>query len=201
MKIIGLCGGSGSGKGYVSSLFASLGIPSIDTDKVYNNLISYNSECVSEIASLFGDAVLNTDGSLSKSALRDIVFQKSNKDKLALLNTVTHKHILNATRKQLKAFETKGDFAAIVDAPLLFESGFDRECDYIIAVLADRETRISRVILRDAISREVAERRMDLQKSDEFLRENSDFVIYNTGDNRALENQIKQIYDKIRQEI
>ena len=74
MKIIGLCGGSGSGKSAVSELLKKIGIPHIDADRIYHNITSYESDCMRELASVFGDGVKNGDGSLNRAYLREIVF-------------------------------------------------------------------------------------------------------------------------------
>ena len=84
-----------------------------------------------------------------------------------------------------------------MDAPLLFESGFDTECDLVVSVTAPRATRIDRIIERDGISREQAERRIDSQLDDEFLRDHSDIIIENKSDLVRLSAEVKKITDRI----
>ena len=152
MKIIGLCGGSGSGKGIASKYFLQLGIPSIDTDAVYHDLINTSSSCVDELVMAFGDSIIDVNGGVNRKVLSDIVFCDNSKEKLNLLNEITHRHILDKTRDLINEYRRSGVVAVIVDAPLLFESGFDRECDFTVAVIADRDIRIQRVMNRDGIS-------------------------------------------------
>ena len=133
--IIGLCGGSGSGKGEVCSAFLKLGIPSIDTDLVYHELTSTMSDCLKEIRDAFGDSVIS-NGALDRRELSRIVFADGAENKRSLLNNIAHKHILAATRNIAADLFKKGYDHVIVDAPLLFESGFDKECDLIIGVIA-----------------------------------------------------------------
>jgi dephospho-CoA kinase len=198
MKVIGLCGGSGSGKGVVSSLFASLGIPAIDTDAVYRELILSASPCTMALTQEFGKEILSVDGSINRSALSKLVFCGENSDyKLSRLNTITHKYILDETRKRLEKYKASGCVAAIVDAPVLFESGFNKECDLIVSVIAEREVRVNRIIQRDNISVEAAEARISKQLSNEELISKSDFVIENNSDLNSLAVRVNEVADFI----
>ncbi len=196
LKVIGLCGGSGSGKGAVSELFLRYGIPSIDTDEVYHELTAYMSQCLLELVSHFGSDIIE-NGALNRAALAKLVFSDGVKTRLDELNAITHKHILAKTREVLAKYRADGVAAAIVDAPLLFESGFNEECDIIISVIADIDTRISRIIERDGITREAALRRIASQKNDNWLKERSDFVIYNDNGITDLEVRVAEIAKKI----
>lgn len=182
MKVIGLCGGSGSGKGTVAKMFAEFNILSIDTDKVYHMLTSEKSSCLDALVAEFGEDILSEDGSLNRKALAQIVFAGNDSDKKrAALNRISHKFVLEKTREMLDELKNKGTPAALVDAPLLFESGFDKECDAVIAVVADEQTRIERIKERDGVSAEYARARIKAQLSDEYLIKNSDYVIDNSG--------------------
>ena len=90
-----------------------------------------------------------------------------------------------------------GAKAAIVDAPLLFESGFDKECDAVVLVIADLEVRIARIIKRDGISRDAAIMRINSQKKDDELLPIVDFVIENNGERERLDRQVSDIISKI----
>lgn len=202
MKVIGLCGGSGSGKAVVSSLFLKHNIPSIDTDAVYRELTSGDSECLDALRFEFGDEIIDTDGSLNRRKLASIVFaEKDSTIKLKKLNEISHKFILGETRRRLHVYAEQGCLAAIVDAPVLFESGFDSECDLTVCVVADREVRISRIISRDNISREAAEARINSQMSDEELTSRCDYVVYNNSDLDALDHQVNEIVNSIKNNL
>ena len=197
MKIIGLCGGSGSGKGVVSQIFLELGIPSVDTDAVYHEITGRNSACVDELASCFGKNIIDSNGGLNRGALSDIVFADDATAQLKLLNQITHRHILDKTRAIIEDYRKNGLSAVIIDAPLLFESGFDKECDITIAIVADRKVRIDRVVRRDGISTEAAARRIDSQIPDSELIKRCDYYIENNGDLSLLEDAVKKIAAKI----
>jgi dephospho-CoA kinase len=195
VKIIGLAGGSGSGKGTVSFFLADYGILPIDTDKIYHELISGDSECTRELSVTFGDSIISVDGSVDRRKLSGIVF--SDKSKLEMLNKITHFHVLNEVRARITKAKEQGYAAVIVDAPLLFESGFYKECDFMISVIADTETRIKRICSRDAIDTEQAKIRIIAQLSDTYLIENSDYVITNNGDLDDLKCAAEKIIKKI----
>lgn len=199
MLTIGLCGGSGSGKGYVSSLFSDLGIPSIDTDKVYRDITSHKTECTRELKECFGDVIINPDGSLNRKELSRIVFFGDGcEERKKMLESITHRYILDEVRKILREYASSENrpSAVLVDAPLLFESGFDKECNAIIAVICDRETRIKRIISRDGITRDEAIARISSQISDEKLKSLADFLIINDGI-RDLRRQVEAISNNI----
>ncbi|MBR5143513.1 MAG: dephospho-CoA kinase [Clostridia bacterium] len=195
MKVIGLCGGSGSGKGAVSSIFAEIGIPSIDTDAVYREMTLSDSPCMRELRGEFGDEVVNSQGGLDRARLASIVF--SDPSRLKILNKIAHSFILDETRRRLAKYSDEGFPAAIVDAPVLFESGFDKECDEIICVLADRDVRTTRIMSRDGITRDAAEKRIASQMPDETLISKCDHVIYNNSDIESLREQILSLKNKL----
>ena len=195
MKIIGLCGGSGSGKGSVSAIFLKLGVPSVDTDAVYHELVSSDSPCLRELVREFGSEILK-DGALNRKALAEIVF--ADEEKRIILNRISHSHVLSFTDTILDGYRAQGFSYAIVDAPLLFESGFDKRCDYTLCVLSDREKRIARIIDRDGISREAAEKRIDSQLSDGELLKRCDFSVYNNSTLAELEIKINDTFKMIK---
>lgn len=195
MKVIGLCGGSGSGKGAVSGIFAEIGIPSIDTDAVYREMTLSDSPCMRELRGEFGDEVVNSQGGLDRARLASIVF--NDPSRLIKLNKIAHSFILDETRRRLAAYKDEGFSAAIVDAPVLFESGFDKECDEIICVLADRDVRTTRIMSRDGITLDAAEKRIASQMPDETLISKCDHVIYNNSDIESLREQILSLKNKL----
>ena len=199
MKVVGLCGGSGSGKGTVAKILLSYGIPSIDTDAVYHEITSKKTPCTDALAEEFGSEILNADGSLNRRSLAKMVFcGEGSAEKRKALNRIAHKFVLDRTREILRDYEKAGVPAAIVDAPLLFESGFYRECDVILSVVAEKDVRISRIISRDGISENDARLRIESQLPDEYLSEHSDFVISNSGSIEDLSPTIRKIAEELK---
>lgn len=181
MLVLGLTGGSGCGKGFVSGLLSKRGIPCIDCDVVSRKVCEKGSLCLSEIVRALGKEVLNENGEYDRAATAKIVF--SNPDQLAALNRITHRHILACCREWLEKQRTLGVQIAVIDAPLLYESGFDAECDSVIAVIAEDGIRVRRILMRDGISKEMARARISNQKTNDFYRQHADYVIENNGEN------------------
>ena len=197
MTIIGLCGGSGSGKGTVARFFDEYGIPSIDADAVYRDITKPGADLVRKLGLTFGGSVIDENGGLNRVELSKIVFDPANKQLLDKLNKITHEFIIEETMVRIETFELEGVEFVVFDAPLLFESGFDKKCDIIISVLADKDIRVERIIARDNITADKAKARIASQLSDEFLIERSDYVIYNNGSEQELMAEVASIANKI----
>lgn len=197
LKIIGICGRSGSGKGYVSRMFSLFGIPSIDTDAVYKDIIAggARTECVGELVSAFGSSIVDDEGKLIRRRLSNIVFADNSNGKVALLNQITHKYILAETLRLCSEYKKLGKKAVIMDAPVLFESGFDYYCDYTICVTAPEELIIQRICNRDDLFDFEAKMRLSKQMSVEELRRLCDAEIVNDGKADVME-QIKDVIAK-----
>ncbi len=187
VKIIGLCGRSGSGKGYVCEHFLAQGIPSVDTDAVYRDLLSKkddngrSSTCLCELVAEFGDGILGENGLLDRRSLSLIVFAEGDEDKLKRLNEIAHKHILSDTLRLIDDYSQKGFKAVIIDAPVLFESGFDAICDLTLCVTAPEDVLVKRICKRDGRTEREALMRLANQKSSSELWSLCDAVIVNDG--------------------
>ncbi len=182
MKIIGLTGPSGAGKGACGGIFSEFGIPTIDTDAVYHELLIPPSICVDELVSRFGNDILTKDGHIDRPKLAKIVFSDKSGIDHADLNRITHAHVLKNTLSLIEEYKTKDIPAVVIDAPLLFEADFDRFCDFTIAVLSARDIRLSRILARDNITIERATERLNAQPSDDFYQSRADHVIVNDKD-------------------
>ena len=196
MKILGLTGGSGTGKSAACTAFARLGCGVIDADATYRTLCDTCEPMLKEIQNVFGD-VFSTDGKLDRKKLGAIVFADA--QKLQQLNAITHPYIRQAARDAFAAYSKRGCLLCIYDAPVLFEGQMETLCDKTCAVLAARNTRIARIVARDAITEEYAALRIDAQKDDAFYRERCDYVVQNDADLDTLYTQVRKIYkDMVR---
>ncbi len=197
MIILGITGPIGSGKTYVSDMISDRGFKKIDTDNVYHSLVDSPSETVEALAKEFGKEILLENGSIDRKKLSKIVF--SDKKKLAKLNEISHKAVIEKTEKLISDYEKNGEKMLLIEVPLMFESGFDKRCDYVVSVVADEETRVERICKRSALSAEEAKKRIKNQKNNDFYIENSSFVIYNSN-NGDLNAQINSIIERIFKE-
>ena len=192
MKILGLTGGSGTGKSAACTAFARLGCGVIDADATYRTLCDTCEPMLKEIQNVFGD-VFSTNGKLDRKKLGTIVFADA--QKLQQLNAITHPYIRQAARDAFAAYSKRGCLLCIYDAPVLFEGQMETLCDKTCAVLAARNTRIARIVARDAITEEYAALRIDAQKDDAFYSERCDYVVQNDADLDTLYTQVRKIYE------
>ena len=195
MKVVGLTGPTGSGKGYISRIFEKHSAFIVDTDLLVHSLYR-GGRCAEQIGDAFGaDRVLSKDGSVNRLALGEIVF--NNRECMAHLQAIVYRHLSELTDKILAEKENSGTEIAVIDAPMLFEATFDKKCDFILSVVAERTLRIDRIMKRDNISLESAELRIKNQMSEKEYIERSDFVIYNNGDKVDLEREVLEIIEKV----
>ena len=152
MLRIGITGMSGSGKSYVSAVFAKYGIPSINADAVVHRLYQDKNPCTVALAATYGDQILNPDHSINRAALASIVFQS--REKLNQLNRTVHPFVEEVIRLEALTAEKNGFGAILLDAPQLFEAGLEKACDYVIAVLAEEDFKLHNIMKRDGITEE-----------------------------------------------
>lgn len=192
MTVIGVTGPSGAGKGEVSRILKDkYGFAVLDADKIYHSLVSSPSACLEEIRLEFGDSVIHENGSLDRRALSALVFGENNKEKLEILNKITHKHVVAVIESSLNELDGSTK-ACVIDAPLLIEADLTQKCDVTICVLAPKGVRAARISKRDNIDNDAALKRINSQKQDSFYIENTDLVIMNDGDISLLAIQIER---------
>lgn len=194
--IIGLTGGTGTGKTSVSRYFESAGYDVIDYDLITREVYKKGSPCLFEIAEHFGDAILTSDGELNRRALGAIVF--ADKKSLEKLNSIVYKYIIEHTEDII---ENSKDKKLLLDAPTLFEAGLNKKCDRVIGVIAPKELRLERVMQRDNLERERVIDRINSQKDDDFYIKNCDYIINNNGSVSYLEAQALNIIREIENEL
>ncbi|MGV0939619.1 dephospho-CoA kinase [Empedobacter sp. ULE_I140] len=193
--VAGITGGIGSGKSTAAKLFEELGIPVYNSDTRAKTIQNENSEVKVKIIAAFGEEAYNENG-LNKPYLSKQVFQ--NNEKLKLLNSIVHPAVFQDFEDWKKA--QKSDIV-MKEAAILIESGSYKDCDVVISVVVDIETRIARTIKRDGLSREEILARINNQISDEERIAKSDFIIDNNGDLAHLKNEVEQTFIKIKKMI
>lgn len=195
MRIIGLTGGSGTGKGTFAALLREKGAGWVDADAVYRCLCAENRDMLHELDAAFG-GVLDETGALDRRKLAAIVF--ADPDKLKMLNGITLPYIRAASLDEMRA---QGDCPFVLyDAPTLFEVGADDLCECIIGVLADTETRVKRIMVRDGLDETAARARIGAQPDADFYRTRCDYIVENNGGIADLQQQADAIFENLAKE-
>ena len=196
VMVVGLTGQTGAGKSTVSRIFSENGFAVINADMVARKVVEKGSRCLDEIVDFFGNDVLSSDDTLDRRALAGIVF--SDKAKLETLNTIVYPYITGEILRSIRRFSEHGEKLILLDAPTLFESRADDFCEIIISVLAPAELRKKRIISRDGLTPEQAQRRMNSQLDEDFFESHSDYIIHNDGELSRINEISKEVSDKIR---
>ncbi len=195
MKIIGICGPSGAGKSTVSRYLFEKGIPVLDCDVIYHELVDSDTPCLKAIEKRFGSGVIQNN-TLDRKALGKIVY--SDRTLLNELNAITHKFVLDELKFKINDLESQKKTVCIIDAPLFFEAGLEKWCDFVCAVITDPSILIQRICNRDKIAPCVAKKRVENQLSAEQLKDKVDFIIENNGDREALNRSCKKLLELLR---
>lgn len=191
MPVIGLTGNYGMGKSTVLRLFKEAGAITLDLDEVVDGLLTEGS-VIEGIREIFGDIVFS-GRELNKAKIAEIVF--SDRDRRERLEGLLHPLVMERMREFLSKIDKSR--VVIIEIPLLFEKGFEREFDKTITVYADRETAIKR--LRDkGVGMDDALRRLQAQMPVEEKIKRSDFVINNNGTVEETRQQVFNIWDRVR---
>ena len=187
--VIGLTGPTGSGKSSVSKIAEEFGLRVIDCDKTAREVTEKGTECLKALVSAFGEDILLADGNLNRKALAALAFK--DRESTERLNKTILPYIADLVVKQSAGQDT------LLDAPTLFESGINKICNKTVAVLADKDIRLKRIISRDNLTLKEAEARINAGKDEAFFKKNADYVLYNNGD----ENMFLERFSDILKEI
>ena len=174
-----LTGGIATGKSYVRSRLAAHGIPTLDADVLARDAVAPGTSGLAAVAERFGADVLLPDGSLDRRALGVVVFGDT--QARADLEAIVHPRVREATGTWLDRLAAAGESLAVVDIPLLYETGRDRDFDRVIVTSCPRSQQVARVVERDGLTAAQAEARIDAQLPTDDKVQRADFVIDTGG--------------------
>jgi len=190
--VIGLTGGIASGKTTVANLFRDqFSIDIVDADVVAREVVEPDSEGLKQIIQRYGAKILQVDGSLNRSALREIIF--ANKEEKQWLDALLHPMIRREMKRQLK--QVTSDYALLV-IPLMVENHLQQLADRVLVVDVEEEIQIERTMNRDDVSRQQAQSILQSQASREQRLAIADDVIKNHTQNQQLLPQITELHKK-----
>ncbi|MDO4731151.1 MAG: dephospho-CoA kinase [Clostridia bacterium] len=198
--LAGLTGPTGSGKTTAARAMKDDGCYVIDCDIIAKEVLIYNKKCINEILECFGQDLIDSEGLIKRKELAGRAFKSKQDTKL--LNKITHHYIIEEVMLRARNIIAKDKEAVIIiDAPVLFESGLDKECDLTIAVIAPYEIRRERIMKRDNISNEAAKKRMSAQQEDSFYLSRCDYHLDGSKDSKYLYGESKKLIADIREKI
>lgn len=186
---IALTGGVGSGKSTVARLFGALGAQLIDTDQVARDLVAPPSPLLEQIAARFGPQVLTPEGVLDRARLRQIVFNDAaaRRDLEALMHPAIRAEVARRSRQLGGPYQ-------LIAVPLLVETGTQKDYDRVLLVDVDADTQRLRLMARDGVDAEAADRMLAAQATREQRLAVADDVIINQGGISALAEQVERLH-------
>ena len=195
MIILGLTGGIASGKSSVAKMLARRGARIIDADRIARQVVEPGQRAWKQIATYFGNDFLLPDGTIDRRKLAACVF--ADKRKREQLEGITHPEILARVRENLEAARAAGCRVAVLDVPLLIETGWTNMVDQLWLVYAEREVQKARLMHRDNLTPEEAELRLAAQMPLAEKRKYADVIIDNSGSPELTETQIAAAWEDL----
>lgn len=179
IRVIGLTGGVATGKSSVARFFEERDVPVIDADQLAREAVKPGSPCLARLAALLGAGVLRRDGTLDRKRVAGIVFADA--DKRRQLEALLHPEIRRLAEERIARAAAAGERIVIYMAPLLIEAGVTDRVDEIWVVTVRPEVQLERLMARDGISREAAERIIGSQMPLAEKERHGRVVIDNSG--------------------
>lgn len=197
MKIIGIVGGIGAGKTTVAAQLTELTpIEVIEADTIGHEILLKGQAAYEPVLAAFGPSILDEQGEIVRKKLGNIVFSDTNK--LQILNGITHPLIREEIERRIAWFKLAApQHHILLEAALLIESGLIEIVDTVIAVYAEENIRIERVMQREGVSLEAVTARMKVQKSWEDFKMVADYVVDNSISLEHTKGQIQNILNEL----
>jgi len=193
MLKVGLTGSIAVGKSFVLKIFSELGCHVLDADQTAREVVLPGTPGLKAVSEAFGEDILKADGTLNRAKLGTIVF--TDELKRLQLNSILHPFIIAAQDKQLREWEQRDrNGIAVVDAALMIESGGYSRFDKVIVVHCRPEVQLERLIARDGISRQEAEKRIASQMPQEDKKKYADFLIDTSEGFEVTRNLTREVY-------
>jgi dephospho-CoA kinase len=195
--VVALTGGIASGKSAAASRFETHGIQVTDADAIAAQILSPGSDALDQIRETFGDQSLTPNGEYNRPWMRELVFGQP--DQLQVLNSIVHPAVRAHT--QIALAKPKTQPYQIWMIPLLVETGQADQADRVVVVDVTRETQLSRLLDRDGVTPESAERTLAAQASRSERQAVADYLIDNEGSLEVLYGQVDSLHQRLSKEF
>jgi len=198
MLRVGLTGSIGVGKSFVAGVLAELGCHVLDADLTAREVVEPRSVALEKVVAEFGPEVLQPDGSLDRTKLGQLVFNDA--ERRAMLNSIIHPYIIARQDEVVREWEAlASDVIAVVDAALMIESGGYKRFDKMIVVHCRPEVQLQRLMSRNGLSREEAEKRISAQMSQDEKKKFADYLIDTSEGFDDTRRQTEKVYGSLLQ--
>ena len=194
---LAITGNIAAGKTLIESLLHELGVITIDTDEIVHELLSSDKEVINKVNNLFDNEVKDKEGKINRKKVGDIVF--NDKTKLEKLEKILHPEVKKVVNKFFQENEKEKILAVAV--PQLYETGWEVYFDYVLLVIADDKIRKERLLLRNNLSEDAAQKRLAAQIPQEEKIKKADFVINNSEDIENTRLQLKKVLVRLTKMI
>ncbi len=195
MLVLGLTGSIGMGKSAAAAMLRRMGLPLHDSDQAVHRLLGKDGRAVAEVEAAFPGVV--ADGAVDRGRLAERVFEDS--EALARLEAILHPAIRRTTREFLKQQARNGRWLAVLDIPLLFETGGESLCDAVVVVSAPRFVQEARVLGRRDMTPAHFDAILAKQMSDREKRRRADFVVSTGLSKSTTLRQLRAIVTLLRE--
>jgi len=196
MLKVGLTGSIAVGKTFVDDVFRELGVPVLDADQVARDVVAPATVGLRRVVEEFGESVLTADGKLDRPKLGSIVF--NDEEKRLKLNSIIHPLVFEVQDAWLKQCEAETpDGIAIVDAALMIEAGGYKRFGKLVVVWCEPDLQLQRLMARDGLSREDAERRIASQMPQDEKKSYADHLIDTSGGFDATRQQVADVFAEL----
>lgn len=192
---LGLTGGIATGKSTADEFFKKRNIPIIDLDQIAHELMIKGNVSYKVIVAYFGKEILADNGEIDRKKLGAIVF--NDKNQLKRLNELTHPLILNNMEEKITQYQNQAVPLVVLDIPLLFEDNLTHYCDATLLITAPFQLELDRLMARNNLSEEDAQKRIASQMPLSDKEKLADYVIENTGTVNDLENNLSSLLEEI----
>ncbi len=189
MFVLGITGGIGSGKSTVSGILRDKGLLVLDADEISRKVTEPGGKAIPAIADEFGPKAVGANGVMNRKAVSSIVF--SDKKKLDDLSSIIHRFVFEEMEDQVSKEKEKGTKCVVLDVPIPVKK-FTDMCDQIWVVTCDKEVRLARLAKR-GLDKDEANRRIDMQMSDDEYCSLGDFAIDNSWDMDSLNDKVDRL--------
>ena len=185
-RIIGIIGGSGTGKSLFCTVAEDMGYTVIDGDRISLEVLQTLAK--DELVKAFGEVISDNNGTISRKVLGGIVFADA--EKLKTLNSIMHKYIETEIENRITD-------KCVIDAAVLHQTPVFNKCTKIVAVVADKEIRLKRIMTRDNLDKKTALDRINSQLSNEQYKNLAHIVIENNGTEEEFKNKASECLETL----